>query len=58
MKNFEIFYDVHIDTNLIVNNIKKNFTFFHFMAKFFSWIANILGDEKNFCCKIFCSMKK
>ena len=58
MKNFEKFFDVHIDTNVIVNNIKKNFKFFHFMAKFFSWSATVQGDEKNFYCKIFGLLKK
>ena len=25
MKNFEFFFDVHMDTSVVVNNIKKNF---------------------------------
>ena len=58
MKNFEIFFDVHMDTSVIVNNIKKNFKFFHFTTKFFSWSANVQSDEKNFCCKIFSLLKK
>ena len=40
MKNFEIFFDVHMDTSVIVNNIKKNFKIFHFLAKFFPWSAH------------------
>ena len=58
MKNFEIFFDVYMDTSVIVNNIKKNLNFFHFMTKFFSWNANVQSDEKNFCCKIFSLLKK
>ena len=38
-KNFEIFLDVHMDTSVIVNNFKKNFKMFNFLAKFLSWIA-------------------
>ena len=37
---------------------KKNFKFFHFTTKFFSWSANVQSDEKNFCCKIFSLLKK
>ena len=40
MKNFEIFFDVYMDTSVIVNNIKKNFKIFHFLAKFFPWSAH------------------
>ena len=57
MKNFEKFFDAHIDTNVIVNNIKKNFKFFHVMTTFFSWSANIQSDEINYCCKIFSLLK-
>ena len=53
MKNFETFFDVHMDTSVIVNDIKKNFKIFYFLAKFFSWIANAHYDEKKFCCKSF-----
>ena len=35
MKKFEIFFDVHMDTSVIVNNIKKIFKIFNFLAKFF-----------------------
>ena len=58
MKNFKIFFDVHMDINVIVNDFKKHFKFSYFMAKFFSWIANTHYDEKNFCCKIFCWQNK
>ena len=58
INKFEIFFDVHMDTSVIVNNIKKNFKFFHFTTKFFSWSANVQSDEKNFCCKIFSLLKK
>ena len=40
MKNFEKFFDVYMDTSVIVNNIKKNFKIFHFLAKFFPWNAH------------------
>ena len=33
MKNFEKFFDVHMDTSVIVDNIKKNFKIFNFLAK-------------------------
>ena len=54
MKNFEKFFDVHMDTRTIVNNVKKNFKIFHFLAKFMSWSANAHYDEKNFWSKILC----
>ena len=38
MKNFEIFFDVHMDTSVIVNNIKKNFKIIHFLAKFSNYL--------------------
>ena len=40
MKNFEIFLVVHMDmdTSGIVNNIKKNFKIFHFLAKFLNYL--------------------
>ena len=34
MKNFEIFFDVHMDTNVIDNNIKNYFEIFYFLVKF------------------------
>ena len=58
MKNFNNFFDVHMDISVIVNDIKKNFKFSYFMAKFFSWSANTHYDEKNFCYKIFCWQNK
>ena len=58
MKNFKTFFDVHMDTSVIVNSIKKNFKFFYFLAKFFSWSANAHFDEKKFWCKIFCLQNK
>ena len=58
IKNFEIFFDAHIDTIVIVNNIKKNFKIFHFWAKFLLWGANRHFDEKYFCCKNFVLHKK
>ena len=39
MKNFENFFGVHMDTSAIVNNVKKNFKIFNFLAKFFSWLV-------------------
>ena len=36
MKNFEKIFDVYMDTNVIVNDIKKNFKIFHFLTKFLS----------------------
>ena len=48
MKNFEIFFDVHMDTSVIVDNIKKNFKIFHFLAKFFPWSAHGQLLKKNF----------
>ena len=38
MKNFEIFFDVYMDTSVIVNNIKKSFKIFHFLAKFLNYL--------------------
>ena len=38
MKNFEKFFDVHMDTSAIVNNVKKNFKIFHFLAKFLNYL--------------------
>ena len=58
MKIFEIFFDVLMDTSMIVNDIKKNLDFFYFLAKFFSWSANAHYDKKYFCCKIFCLQKR
>ena len=43
-----------MDTNVIVNDIKKSFKIFHFFAKFMSWSANAHYDEKNFWFKILC----
>ena len=54
MKNFEIFFDVHMDTSVIDNNIKKNFEFFYFLAKFLYSNANAGCDKNHFRCKIFC----
>ena len=48
MKNFEIFFDVYMDTSVIVNNIKKNFKIFHFLAKFFPWSAHAQSLKKVF----------
>ena len=47
-----------MDTNVVDNNIKKNFKIFHFLAKFLSANANASTDEKNFCCKIFSLIEK
>ena len=49
---------MHMDTNVMVNNVKKYFKIFQFLAKFLSRNANAHTDEKNFCCKIFCLLKK
>ena len=38
MKNFEIFFDVHMDTSVIVHNIKTKFEIFHFSAKFLNFL--------------------
>ena len=38
MKKFEIFFVVYMDKNVIVNNIKKNFKIFHFLAKFLNFL--------------------
>ena len=54
MKNFEIFFVVYMDKNVIDDNIKKNFKIFYFLAKILSWRANTHFDEKKFCCKMFC----
>ena len=54
MKNFKKIFDVHMDTSVIVNDIKKDFKYHYFLAKFLLWRANPHYDEKNFCCKIFC----
>ena len=53
MKNFEIFFDVHMDTSVVVNNIKKNFKIFHFLAKFFPWNAHAQPPKKFFFAKNF-----
>ena len=58
MKNFEIFFHVRMDTSVIVNNIKKDFKKFSFLAKFLSWSADAHCDEKNFHCKILCLQRK
>ena len=58
MKNFKIFFHVRVNTSVIVNNIKKNFKNFYFLAKFLSWSADAQCDEKNFYCKIFCLQRK
>ena len=47
-----------MDTSVIVDNIKKIFEIFDFLAKFLCWIAKVQCDEKNFCCKILGSPKK
>ena len=49
MKNFEIFFDVHMDTSVIVDNIKKNFKIFHFLAKFLNFLK---GPSMDFFSKI------
>ena len=54
IKNFEIFFDVHMDTSVIDNNIEKCFEIFYFLAKFLYSNANAGCDKKHFCCKIFC----
>ena len=38
-KNFKKVFDEHMDTSVIVANIKKNFEIFHFLAKFLCWSA-------------------
>ena len=53
MTNFEIFFDVHMDTSVIVDNIKKNFKIFHFLAKFFPWSAHGQLLKKIFFVKKF-----
>ena len=58
MKNFKKFYHVRVGTSVIVNNIKKDFKKFYFLAKFLSWSTDAHCDEKNFHCKIFCLQRK
>ena len=53
MKNFKIFFDVHMDTSVIVNNIKKKFQNFNFLAKFFAWSAHAQSLEKIIFAKKF-----
>ena len=53
MKIFEIFFDVHMDTSVIVDNLKKNFKIFHFLAKFFPWSAHGQLLKKIFFVKKF-----
>ena len=53
MKNFEIFFDVYMNKSVIVNNVKKNFKIFHFLAKFFPWSAHARSLRKIFCAKKF-----
>ena len=53
MKNFEIFFGVHMDTSVIVNNIKKNFKIFHYLAKFFPWSSQGQPPKKIFFTKKF-----
>ena len=53
MKNFEIFFDVHMDTSVIVDNIKKNFKIFHFLVKFFPWSTHAQPLKKFFSTKKF-----
>ena len=53
MKNFKKFFHVQVDTSVIVNNIKKYFKNFYFLAKFLSWGADAHCDEKNFIAKFF-----
>ena len=53
MKNFEKFFDVHMDTNVIVDNIKKNFKIFNFLAKFFPWSAHAQSPKEIFFSKKF-----
>ena len=48
MKNFEIYFDEHMDTSVIDNNIKKNFKIFDFLAKFFPWSAHAQPQKKFF----------
>ena len=38
MQNIKIFFDVHMDKSVIVNNIKKNFKIFNFSAKFLNYL--------------------
>ena len=54
IKEFEIFLDVHMDTSVIDNNIKKIIEIFYFLAKFLYSNANAGCDKKHFCYKIFC----
>ena len=53
MKNFEIFFDERMDTSVIVNNIKKNFEIFDFLAKLFSWSAHAQPQKNYFFAKKF-----
>ena len=53
MKNFEIFFDVYMDKSVIVNNFKKNFKIFNFLAKFFPWSAHAQPQKKIFLTKKF-----
>ena len=53
MKNFKIFFDEHMDTSMIVNNIKKNFKIPDFLAKFFPWSVHGQPNEKFFFAKNF-----
>ena len=52
-KNFEIFFDVHMDTSVIVDNLKKKFKIFYFLAKFFPWGAHGQLLTKHFFAKKF-----
>ena len=38
MENFEIFFDVHMDTSRMFNNLKKDFKIFNFLAKFLNYL--------------------
>ena len=38
---FKKSFDEHMDTSVIVDNIKKNFKIFEFLAKFSCWIAKV-----------------
>ena len=53
MKNFKIFFNEHMDTSLIVNNIKKNFKILDFLAKFFPWSAHAQPPKNSFFAKKF-----
>ena len=53
MKNFKNFFDVHMDASVIVNNIKKKFKIFNFLAKIFPWSAHAQSLKNFFFAKKF-----